>query len=191
MSFTLLFSSYLFHFSPTWPPRPPSPTLLPACHIFSWCLLSLAVAWVATLQKYWFPPTGTHTQTHACKHKRALSLAHSLTRTLTLTHKDSFLPLPSLPLFPLLPNVLFERLDSTHGHPTSQAAQPILFMRCPLLIFFLSLFKTFFCSSILSWLSFFALPLLLQTNALWLCSLWVHLLLKGGQRVGGGGQQCF
>lgn len=43
MSFTLLFSSYLFHFFP-----------LPCSHIFSWCLLSLAVAWVATSWKYWF-----------------------------------------------------------------------------------------------------------------------------------------
>lgn len=43
MSFTLLFSSYLFHFFP-----------LPCTHIFSWCLLSLAVAWVATSWKYWF-----------------------------------------------------------------------------------------------------------------------------------------
>lgn len=27
----------------------------PCSHIFSWCLLSLAVAWVVTLLKYWFP----------------------------------------------------------------------------------------------------------------------------------------
>lgn len=46
MSFTLLFSSYLFHFFP-----------LPCSHIFSWCLLSLAVAWVATSRKYWFLPS--------------------------------------------------------------------------------------------------------------------------------------
>lgn len=46
MSFTLLFSSYLFHFFP-----------LPCSHIFSWCLLSLAVAWVAMSWKYWFLPS--------------------------------------------------------------------------------------------------------------------------------------
>lgn len=43
MSFTLLFSSYLFHFFP-----------LPCSHIFSWCLLSLAAERVAMLRKYWF-----------------------------------------------------------------------------------------------------------------------------------------
>lgn len=42
--FTVLFLSFSF--------------LPPSCsHIFSWCLLSLAVAWVATSQKYWFLPS--------------------------------------------------------------------------------------------------------------------------------------
>lgn len=46
MSFTLLFSSYLFHFF-----------RLPCSHIFSWCWLSMAAAWVAPVAEILIRPT--------------------------------------------------------------------------------------------------------------------------------------
>lgn len=111
MSFTLLFSSYLFHFFP-----------LPCSHIFSWCLLSLAVAWVATSWKYWFLPS--------------------------LLFFFFFLlpPLLQSLLFPLThPRVASEARGLTHDHFTGSSSRFSLslllplFLCCLLIYFFFSL----------------------------------------------------
>lgn len=65
MSFTLLFSSYLFHFFP-----------FPCSHIFSWCLMSMAAAWVALLQKYWLAQQQQQRR-RARPHKNATTSATS------------------------------------------------------------------------------------------------------------------
>ena len=107
MSFTLLFSSYLFHFFP-----------LPCSHIFSWCLLSLAVAWVATSWKYWFLP----------------SLLFFFFFLLPPLLQSLLFPLPH-------PRIASEARGLTHDHFTGSSSRfslslllPLFF--CCLLIFF-------------------------------------------------------
>lgn len=122
MSFTLLFSSYLFHFFP-----------LPCSHIFSCCLLSLAVAWVTTSQKYWF------LQLNPLTHPRT----HTRTRTYTCTHKESL-------IFSFSFSLLHFGVEAWPNHFTRSSSHFILSVLFPLLFFCLLLF--FFPLDITLWL---------------------------------------